>query len=170
MPQTLNQLLATLDDEMKGYRDMQAVLSKERDAATRSDKDQLMHVCQSKQAIVQILKQTEERRQALVERLSSQYGVKERPLTVHRLCAHMEEPYATRLKCLAGDLKTQVETVRQANEANAKLFSHALELVHGSLKLINELIYSQAVYQKPGRDHRVQGYAGDRGRVFCGSV
>ena len=170
MNRILTQLLETIDEEMKRYRDMQAVLTQERDAAKRSDKNQLMRVGQTKQAVVQSITQTENRRQALVEQLANQYGIKDRPFTVSQLCARMEAPYAHRLKTLAGDLKALVETVQQENNANAKLFSHALELIHGSLKLLNELIYSHSVYQKPGSDHRVKGYAGDRGRVFCGSV
>lgn len=170
MTRTVNQLLETLNDEMTCYLDMQDVLAQERHAATHSDRDQLMHVGQAKQAIVQLLKQKENRRQALVEQLAGQYDIQDRPLTIRRLCASLPEPYASRLKTVAGDLKTLVETVQHENNTNAKLFTHALELVHGSLKLLNELIYSQAVYSKPGSDHPNKGHAGHRGNVFCGSV
>jgi flagellar biosynthesis/type III secretory pathway chaperone len=170
MNQTVNQLLETLDHEMTCYLDMKAVLAQERDAATHSDKEQLIHVGHNKQVIVQLLKQKENRRQELVEQLANQYNIQDRPLTISRLCENIQEPYASRLNTVAGDLKRLVETVQQENNTNAKLFSHALELVHGSLKLLNDLIYSQAVYNKPGRDQHMQGYAGHRGNVFCGSV
>jgi flagellar biosynthesis/type III secretory pathway chaperone len=170
MNQTLTQMLETIDDEIKCYREMQTILTQEREAATRSNRDQLMRVGQAKQALVQTLTQTENRRQALADKLATRYGIQDRPLTVSKLCACLETPYATRLKALASSLKTLVETVQRENSANAKLFSHTLELIHGSLKLLNDLIYSHAVYQKPGNEHRRPGYGVGRGRVFCGTV
>jgi flagellar biosynthesis/type III secretory pathway chaperone len=170
MTEIFNQLLETLNDEMTYYRNMQAVLVQERDAATKSSKDQLVYVGQDKQAIVQQLKQAENRRQELIEQLASQYDIQGRPLTIKRLCASLTGPDALRLKTVGDDLKTLVKTVQQENNANAKLFTHSLELVHGSLKMLNELVYSQAVYSKPGSDRQMQGYAGHRGKVFCRSV
>lgn len=170
MNQIITQLLDTLDDGLTVYRQMLDTLSQERDAAKRSDRDQLGCVGEAKQALVKRIQQTESRRRALVEELAEQYHIQDRPLTIRRLCDYLEEPYASRLKASAGALKTLIQTVQRENQANAMLFSHALDLVHSSLKLINELIYSPAVYQKPGSEHRMQGYAGDRGKVFCGSV
>jgi len=170
MNQVLAQLLETINDEIGQYRDMQAVLTQERKAATGSNRDQLMRVGQAKQAIVQNITQTENRRQALVEELALRYKIKERPLTVSKLCVHLEAPHDTRLRGVASDLKTIIESVQKENNANAKLFSQALELIHGSLKLLNELIYSHAVYHKPGNEKRLPGYSSGRGRVFCGSV
>ena len=58
---TLTQLLETIDEEIKCYREMQAILAQEREAATSSNKVQLMHVGQAKQDLVQTLTQTENR-------------------------------------------------------------------------------------------------------------
>ena len=167
---TLTQLLETIDEEIKCYREMQAILAQEREAATSSNKVQLMHVGQAKQDLVQTLTQTENRRQALVGKLATHYGIQDRPLTVSKLCACLKEPHASQLKALGCHLKTLVETVQRENNVNAKLFSHTLELIHGSLKMLNDLIYSHAVYQKPGSEQRLSGYSGDRGRVFCSTV
>ena len=170
MKQTVDQLLETINAEIECYRELLPVLSQERDAAMRSDKDRLMRVGQAKQAVVEAITQTENRRQALVEQLAGQHGIQDRPLTVSRLCGSLDAASASRLETSAGELKTLVASVQRENSANAKLFSQALELVHGSLKLLNALIDSHAVYQKPGTDHGRQGYAGNRGSVFCGSV
>lgn len=170
MTEMLNQLLKTLNDEMAHYRNMQTVLTREREATTTSNKDQLMRVGQDKQAIVEQLKQAEKRRQALVEQLARQYAIEDRPLTIRRLCASLSATDASRLKTVADNLKTLIKTVQQENNTNAKLVSHMLELVHGSLKMLNELVYSQTVYNRPGSDPHMQGYAGHRGKVFCGSV
>lgn len=170
MTEIFDQLLETLDEEMTCYRNMQAVLAQERDAATKSKNDQLIRACQDKQAIVQQLKQAEKRRQKLVGQLARQLAMQDRHITISRLCASLNAPDALRLKTLADNLKTLVKTVQQENNTNARLFSHTLEIVHGSLKMLNELIYSQSVYSKPGCDKNMQGYAGHRGRVFCSSV
>ena len=170
MTEIFDQLLETLEDELTCYRNMQAVLAQERDAATTSNKDQLVRACQDKQAIVQQLKNAEKRRQVLVDQLAHQHAIQDRPVTISRLCGSLNAPDALRLKTMADNLKSLVKTVQQENNTNARLFSHTLELVHGSLKMLNELIYSQAVYSKPGCDQQMQGYAGHRGRVFCSSV
>lgn len=170
MHQIISPLLETLEDGLTVYRKMLDTISQERDAAKRSDKDQLGRVGEAKQALVIQSRQIENRRQTLVAELANQYHIHDRPLTIRRLCTFLEEPYASRLKTTAGELKTLVQTVQRENQANARLFSQALDLVHSSLKLINELVYSPAVYQKPGSEQRMQGYAGDRGKVFCGSV
>jgi len=170
MNQTFDQLLETIEAEIECYRDMLPVLSRERDAAMHSDKDRLMRVGQAKQAVVEAITQTENRRQALVAQLAGQHGIQDRPLTVSQLCGSLEAASASRLKASADELKTLVATVQRENSANAKLISQALELVHGSLKLLNALIDSHAVYQKPGTDPGRHGYAGTHSRVFCGRV
>ncbi len=170
MNQTLTELIDAMDAEMKSYLKMLPVLAKERHAATRSDRTRLTQAGQIKQGVVAEIAQMEKKRRALVERLGDRYAIEERPISVSRLCEHLEEPDAAALKKRARELKTLVETVQRENNANARLFSHALDLVHGSLKLLNDLIYSQWIYEKPGSTQPSKGYGGARGRVFCGSV
>jgi hypothetical protein len=67
-------------------------------------------------------------------------------------------------------LKTLVKKVRRENESNSQLFSFYLELIHGSLRLFNDLVYSHGVYEKPGSENRAAGYGGARGRVFYQSI
>ncbi len=170
MNQTLNTLLETMTEETAQYRDMHAILAQEREAATRSNRDQLMQIAQAKQRMVQMIAHTERRRQTLVGELAGRYGIDDQPLTVGKLCTRLDAPDANRLTALAHELKGCVETVQRENNANARLFSQALELVHGSLKMLNELIYSHTVYAKPGSEQRPSGYGGGRGRVFCSNV
>ena len=156
---------------MKSYLEMLPVLAKERHAATRSDRTRLAQAGQIKQDVVAEIAHMEKKRRVLVERLGDRYAIEQRPgITVSHLCEHLEEPDAAALKKRARELKTLVETVQRENTANARLFSHALDLVHGSLKLLNDLIYSQWIYEKPGSTQASKGYGGARGRVFCGSV
>jgi hypothetical protein len=79
MDQTLNQLLAIMNDERAGYREMQAVLADERDAASLTGKDRLLAVGRRKQTLVRSIQEMEKRRQALVENLALERGIWTRP-------------------------------------------------------------------------------------------
>ena len=170
MNQALPQLLDAMNAEITFYKDMLDILAKEYDAAMKSDRDRLKKMGQLKQKLVQDIGQTEKKRRELVDRLGEIYRIRERPITVDRLCPHLDALDASRLKTCAGELKKLIETVRKKNNANARLFSHALELVHSSLKLIDDLICSHSIYEKPGSKQRSKGYGTQCGRVFCGSV
>lgn len=170
MDQTLNQLLATMDDETAGYREMQAILADERAAASLSNKNRLGEVGQQKQALVTAIQEMENKRQSLVEKLAAEHGIQERPLTASRLTLYLEAPQATRLTTCARELKSIIKSVQRENNANSQLFSHSLELIQSSLKLLNELVYSHCVYHKPGSEQRATGYGGGKGRVYYGSI
>ena len=170
MDQTLNQFLAIMDDERAGYVEMLSILADERDAASLTKKDRLLAVGRRKQALVQSIQEMEQRRQALVEKLALERGIEECPLTVSRLAHYLSPNQAIRIKASAAELKTLVKKVRRENDANSQLFSFYLELIHGSLRMFNDLVYSHGIYEKPGSENRGAGYGGARGRVFYQSI
>lgn len=170
MSKVLTQLVDTMTEEIKFYKEMLDILAKEYDAAIKSDRNRLATMGQLKKKLVHKIGQTEKRRRELADRLGETYCIQERPITVDCLCHHLDALDANRLKKCAGELKKLIGIVRKRNNANARLFSHALELVHGSLKLIDDLITSHSTYEKPGNKQRSKGYGAQCGRVFCGSV
>lgn len=170
MNQTLNQLLSTLDEEARRYREMQTILAREKAAATLSDRERFVRVGQEKEALVHTLQQMESKRKSLVDALAKEYEIHQRPLTVSILARFLDNRQASRLLDRARHLKSLIKTVQMENSANAKLFGHYLALIHGSLSLLNELIYGSSVYQKPGTGQQVSGCDGRRGMVFCGTV
>ena len=64
------------------------------------------------------------------------------------------------------DMVSQIENVKKLNEGNKNLLTHAIDLVSGSLRLLNNLMNSNAVYYRNGKiqnkDHS--------GRVLSGDV
>ena len=170
MHRKLNQLLSTLDDEANAYREMQTILSREKAAASLSDRDRFIRVGQDKEALVQALQQMESRRKSLVDLLAAEYEIHQRPLTITLLSRFVGAPYSDQLLDKARRLKLLIKTVQAENNANSQLFSHYLDLIHGSLKLLNDLIYGQSIYHKPGTGKQASGYDTCRGTVFCSNV
>jgi flagellar biosynthesis/type III secretory pathway chaperone len=170
MHQNLTQLLSTLDDEADAYREMRTILNRERAMASLSDRDRFIRVSQDKEALVQTLQQMESRRKSLVESLAAGYQIHQRPMTITLLARFVDAPYGDQLLARARNLKVLIKTVQAENNANSQLFSHYLDLIHGSLKLLNDLIYGQPVYNKPGTGKHASGYDACRGTVFCSNV
>jgi flagellar biosynthesis/type III secretory pathway chaperone len=170
MHRKLKQLLLTLDDEANAYREMQTILNREKAAASLSDRNRFLRVFQDKEALVQTLKQMESRRKSLVDSLAAEYEIHQRPVTITLLARSVDVPVGDQLVAKAHTLKALIKTVQALNNANSQLFSHYLELIHGSLKLLNNLIYGQSIYYKPGTGKQSSGYDTCRGTVFCSNV
>ncbi|BBO79822.1 hypothetical protein DSCO28_03880 [Desulfosarcina ovata subsp. sediminis] len=168
----LNQLLQVMDRETDCYQDMQTLLAEEKNTASLSNHDHLLKIGQKKQTLINALKQMEGERLQLVEALAREYGIadQEQPLTASRLAGYLDPEPASRLADRARALKRLIKQVHSKNNANAKLFSYYLELTHGALKMLNDLIYGHSVYAKPGTGARVSGYGSNRGKVFCGNI
>lgn len=170
MNQNFEQLLSILDEEADAYRQMQVLLSEEKKAASLSNRERLVAVGQQKQDAVDHLKRMETTRQQRVDVLAREAGVDSHPVTVSLLARHLDDGEAASLETRATTLKSLMKTVQAANNANAHLFEHYLGLIHGSLQLLNDMVYGHAVYRRPGSTEHAAGYAGSGGRVFCGDI
>jgi len=170
MNKNIPRLLSTMDEEIDAYRKMQVILSDEKDAATLSDRERLLMVGRKKQAAVERLAGIEAQRRQIVDTIRRKVGVDDHPVTIRRLCPHLDANSASLLKARAKTLKALMETVQKANHANAQLINHYLGLIHGALKMLNETVYGRFVYHRPGSLPRTHGYAGGCGNVFCGDI
>jgi flagellar biosynthesis/type III secretory pathway chaperone len=73
-----------------------------------------------------------------------------RDFTITMISQLVGEPFAGRLSQAGTDLSTVLNTVKDANRRNKKLFEHSRELLRGSFNLLNELTRSDMVYYRTG--------------------
>jgi flagellar biosynthesis/type III secretory pathway chaperone len=150
MDAILDQLLRVLNQEIELYRLMLAVIDKEKDAVIRSSLEPLTEAGVEKENILKKLRTVEEQRSLLVRRLSEVLGYPVRDLTLSMITQNVDEPFAGRLKQVSTDLSTLLDTLRDANHRNQRLFEHSLELLRGSFNLLSDLKASNTVYYRTG--------------------
>lgn len=172
MKPNFDYLIEIMDEEISCYERMQAILSEEKQAVMHRQRDDFHRIIQEKQSLVEEIKQIEERRRHRVDKMAQELRLADDalPLKASQLAGHLAPPMAGQLVERATVLKRLMTHVKMENNANARLFSHYLELVHGALKMLNGLVYGHSVYAKPGTGSRVTGYGGNCGKVFCGNI
>ena len=62
----------------------------------------------------------------------------------------VETPHASRLERCRIKLIALIANIQEANQRNRDLFSHSLELVKGTMNLLNNLMASSPVYFRTG--------------------
>ena len=78
----------------------------------------------------------------------------------------VEAPFASRLERCRTRLITLIAKIQAANHRNRDLFSHSLELVKGSMNLLNNLMASSPVYYRTGDIQQ----RGQTGKILHGEV
>jgi flagellar biosynthesis/type III secretory pathway chaperone len=77
-------------------------------------------------------------------------GESKEALSLKKLSQIVEIPYASRLERCRTKLISLIANIQAANQRNRDLFSHSLELVKGSMNLLNNLMASSPVYFRTG--------------------
>ena len=170
MNTTFNRLLTVLDQEIEAYEAMQTILAEEKKLASFSNHEQFLTVGEKKQSLVDELKAMEMTRCEISGELSRELGLDEAVVTVSGLVRHLAGHDAVLLDTRSNTLKKRIKQVRMANDANARLLYHHLNLIQGALNLIGDMVDQEFVYPRPGRESGLAGYKTSRGRVFCGTV
>ncbi len=170
MNKKILKLLAILDEEVACCKDMKTILADEEESISLSGKERFHQVQLEKEALVAKIKQSEKKRQHLVNQLAEIYQVVEPIVTVSKLSQYLPAPYNEKLLLRAEQLRSHLGEVQLKNKHNQQLLRHYLDLIQGSLKLLTHMIDNNSIYRKPGSDHPSTGYRSTGGRIFCGNV
>ncbi len=154
MEPMINQLLRVIKRQGELYRSMLTVIDQESKGAVRSDLNALTKAGEEKENILAKLRQIEEQRRRQVWELADAFGYPPRDFTLTMISQLVGEPFAGRLSQAGADLLTVLNTVKDANHRNKRLFEHSLELLRGSFNLLGELTQSDMVYYRTGNIQR----------------
>ena len=86
----------------------------------------------------------------MLRKLADFLGQPEDALSLKKLSQMVEAPHASRLERCRTKLLSLIAKIQAANRQNRALFSHSLELVKGSMNLLNNLMISSPVYFRTG--------------------
>lgn len=162
----IDEFLDVLEKEAAIYISLLSILKDENEAIVESRLEKLNEANSEKKMIILKIQNLEAQRLMMLERLVDSLGCADRNITLKTLSRFTEEPYSSRLKDSRSKLFSLMEKVQEANERNRSLLTHSIELIRGSMALLNNLISSNTVYYSSGEIQST-----DRnGRVFSGEI
>ena len=166
MESLLNQLKHCIRQQQQLYQMLLDLFTAERSAILVSDVKRLNRIVADKERVLQDIGTVEVQRRYATEEIALRLNEDAGTMDISRLCALIEEPWATELEIAGRDLKALVEAIQTASERNRSLCLHALQFVNGSIRMITNLIDPERVYHPTGR------MAHDRpvGRILSGAV
>ena len=150
MKDSLTELLDVLSRETELYQAMSTVMDKEKDAAIQSQLIALNQAQIEKENILVALGLLEGQRRNLVATLAHTLGYSARDMNLTTIAELVDEPFADRLKQAKSELSAVLETVKNANQRNRRLFEHSRNLVRGSINLLSEIGSPSPIYYRNG--------------------
>ena len=146
----LNKLAGLLEGETEFYRSLLSVLQEEKEALIDSELKVLNEANKEKENLLLKIRILEEQRLRTLEDLSDELGYPPQDLTLARLSQLVDTPYSERFKECHSNLCSLTQSIKEINHSNRSLLMHSVELVKGSLALLNNLIASNSVYYSTG--------------------
>jgi flagellar biosynthesis/type III secretory pathway chaperone len=162
----LDKLSKFLEGETDLYRSLLSVLQNEKEAVVDSDLKRLNETSKEKENLLLKIKILGEQRLRTLESIAASFGYSPQDLTLIKLSQLVGHPYSSRLKECHSNLFSLIQSIQEINHSNRALIMNSIELVRGSLVLLNNLIGSNQVYYRTGE---IQ--VGDQnGRVVSGRI
>ena len=147
----LTKFVGLLDEEIDLYESLLSILQKEKSAVVDSSLEKLIESSKEKENLFLKIRILEEQRPVILERLAQKLGQSTQSLTLTKLSHLVQEPYATRIRNCQSSFVSLVQSIQEINLANKALLNHSLELVRGSLSLLNDLMSSNQIYYRTGK-------------------
>lgn len=161
-----NDFLAALEEETALCEKFADALEKERNAILQSDTEELNVCLNEKEDLITKIRSAGERRLELQERLAAIYGHADQKITLTKFSQMIKEPYAASIEAACLNIADLTKRIRKANRGNTELLASSLEIVRGSLMLLNNLTPSNGVYQRSGKIRT----GGRGGKVLSGKI
>ena len=146
----LNQLLSLLEGETDLYRSLLSVLQDEKKAVVDSEVSRLNETSKEKENLLLKIRILEEQRLRTLETLSEPLGYPPRDLTLTKLSQIVADPFSSGFKDCYSKLSSLTQSIQEINQSNRGLLIHSVELIKGSLTLLNNLKGSTPVYYRTG--------------------
>jgi len=151
MDQLFTDLVAILRQEIEQYRQLLALVRRERGYIVRGELTQLAKVVQKKGTVSEGLYHLAARRTSLLEQLAESMGEPVDKLTLARVTRIAPGRTGETLSALLGEFRELVGRLVTANEINRTLLERSLEFVRGSLNLFRTVASPGPIYGANGR-------------------
>ena len=146
----LNELSGLLHQETELYGALLALMDNEKQAVIATNSEKLNESTKVKENLLLKLRILDEQRFHLLRKVADLLGEPGETLNLKKLSQMVQAPHASRLERCRTRLVSLIANIQAANQRNRDLFSHSLELVKGSMNLLNNLMASSPVYYRTG--------------------
>jgi flagellar biosynthesis/type III secretory pathway chaperone len=153
MQTLLAELMAIVRQEIDQYRQLLALLRRERSRIVRGELAGLIEVVRRKEAITKDLATLEASRLSVLARLGPEVGAEESALSLSRLAALSPGEAGDTLRALLTEFRGVVGLLVAANDVNRTLLGRSLEFVQGSLEIFRTVATGPQTYGSGGRFH-----------------
>ena len=147
----LEKLISLLNEEYSLYQALLMVLQKERKALVNSHLARVTDCTKEKENLILKIRVLEEQRINYMDNLAEVLKSPVQACPLAALAALVDEPYATQLMDCHTSLSALIQSIQEVNQSNKALVSHSLDLIRGSLTLLNDLIFHNAIYYQTGK-------------------
>jgi len=135
-PLRLNQLLATMEEQVKFMTDLTALSQKKAVVLVDGNLDELDILLRGEQALIWQMGKLEERRFRLQVEIAAEVGIHPSQLTLDRLVQSVPAEFGARCRDIAERYGATATTLSQANQLNTELVQQAMAYVDFSLQLL----------------------------------
>jgi len=146
----LEKLLDLLEEEAGLFQVLLTALQKEKRAVVDSKLAQLNETSKEKENLILKIRIMEEHRRRLLEKLADSVGVSVESLTLKKISQMVGSLYSNRLMECHSKLWALTHSIQEVNQSNRSLLMHSIQLVKGSLSLLDNLLASGPVYYPTG--------------------
>lgn len=135
-PQTLNQLLTLMDEQVKVMADLTALSKKKSEVLVDGNIEELDVLLRGEQALIWQMGRLEDKRFHLQMDLASQLQIHPSQLTLEKLRKSVPADLATRCDAVAERYGATAGELSQVNQLNSELIQQAMAYVDFSLQLM----------------------------------
>ncbi len=145
-------LEATLRRKLEAHKQLLVCVERNREAVRQADMQQIRSICEEQNTVAQGLAELEKVRLALVGRLTERLEPNaQRPVSLSRIAAELDEPAGGRFKTLAAQLKHAVEEVRKASAVVRAAADTLARHMSGLMQTVQSVLGRATVYGRRGR-------------------
>ncbi len=138
--------------QLEGHRSLLTCIARNREAIRQADMHQIQSICEQKNEIAQHLSELEKQRLTLVGRLTEQLEPDaERPVSLDRIAAALQEPARGRFEVLAAELRAGIEEVRTASAVVRGASDALARHMTGLMQTVQSVLGRAKVYGRRGR-------------------
>jgi flagellar biosynthesis/type III secretory pathway chaperone len=151
METLLTELISIVRQEIDHYRQLLALVRRERGRIVRGELAGLVEVVRRKEALAKQLTDLEASRMLLLARVANELAEDAATVTLARAAAMARDGGDETLGALVAEFRGVVGQLVAANDVNRTLLDRSLECVHGSLELFRPVASGPSTYGAGGR-------------------
>lgn len=156
----LDQLIQTLDEQIKVYRHLLEIVRREKDILISANLDDLSENNKSKEAMLIKIRALEADRLNLAREVSESLGIDSQSPRLLEIAKNVESDKAEKLRSMHSVLELLLKRVQEHNKKNEVLVEAALANITGAMNNLKNVLEEKKTYKRKGDLGKASNIAG----------